>query len=814
MLRNFFKTAGRNIVKYKAYSIINFIGLTCGLGLSLLIMSYVRSELSYDNFHENVDRVYRLNYTVPNGLKLATTPPPIAPLMKDFFPEVEEAACMYSRNVTLSHPEEQGGASFEESGIYFADSAIFKILTFQFVNGNPKNPSHDPFTLLITEEMATKYFGDKNPLGESLVFGGKHAFKITGVIKEFPENSHVRFHMLAPYHNMFDLESDETAVRMKANLAMNFVISHGLTYVLLKPGASASGVDQNMKAFLDKHADPRVNVGQVFYLMPVADIHLKSTMQDEPTTTNTMANLFIFIAIGILTLMIACINYINLSTAQSFTRIKEIGIRKILGSAKSQLIGQFISESFLFCLIALILSFGVFYLALPLLNQFTNKELEFFSVVDSQLILISLGLLLLITLLAGGYPAYFVAQFNSVSSLKGNGGGQLEGGQLFRKSLVVFQLTVACMLLSGSLMLIKQMNFLTEQPLGFERENLVTISLRSQNLNGIFSRPDSTFRSRLRTFRDRIEQQAGIQNTAGSFGTPGVGAIYRGTIPEGFTKKDNMFIANLSVDYNFLDTYGMGMVAGRSFSESFGTDEKEAFIVNETAVREFRWGTPDQAIGKTINREGKEGKVIGVIREFNITSLTTAISPVILEITPNAWNTLNVKFTSSNVPETIDIIRKEWSSLFPEKAFEFSFLDEQLNQQYSNYRNFGSVIESFTFIAILISCLGVYGLVLFTVQRKVKEIGVRKVLGATVGNILKLIYSDFLFLLIIAFVLAVPVSWYFINKWLENFIFHTAVDPITYTISFLVVLMVMSLTISYHAVKASLANPVHSLRSE
>jgi putative ABC transport system permease protein len=814
MLRNFFKTAGRNILKYKAYSIINFIGLTSGLALSLLIMSYVRSELSYDKFHEKVERVYRLNYTVPNGLKLATTPPPIAPLMKDFFPEVEEAARMYSRNVTISHPEEQGGASFEESGIYFADSSIFKIFTFQFVKGNPKNPLRDPFTLLITEEMATKYFGDKNPIGEALVFGGNHSFKITGVIKEFPENSHIRFHMLAPYHNMFDLESDETAVRMKANLAMNYVISHGLTYVLLKPGASSSGVDQNMKAFLDKHASPQVNVGQVFYLMPVADIHLKSDMLDEPTSTNTMSNLYIFIAIGILTLLIACINYINLSTAQSFTRIKEIGIRKILGSAKGQLIGQFISESFLFCLIALILSFGVFYLALPLLNQFTNKELEFFNVFDVQLVLISIGILLLITLLAGGYPAYFVAQFNSVSSLKGSGGGQLEGGQLFRKTLVVFQLAVACMLLSGSLMLVKQMNFLTEQPLGFQRENLVTISLRSQNLNGIFSRPDSTFRSRLRTFRDRIEQQAGIQSTAGSFGTPGVGAIYRGTIPEGFTKEDNMFIANFSVDYDFISAYGMDMVAGRTFSESFGTDDKEAFIVNETAVNEFHWGTPDQAIGKTINREGKLGKVIGVIKDFNITSLTTAISPVILEITPNAWNTLNVKFTSSNVPGTIDIIRNEWNKLFPEKAFEFSFLDEQLNQQYTNYRNFGSVIKSFTFIAILISCLGVYGLVLFTVQRKVKEIGVRKVLGASIPNILKLIYSDFLLLLAIAFVVALPVSWYFINKWLENFIFHTSVDPITYTISFLVVLMVMSLTISYHAVKASLANPVHSLRSE
>ncbi|MEJ0056395.1 MAG: FtsX-like permease family protein [Bacteroidota bacterium] len=620
--------------------------------------------------------------------------------------------------------------------------------------------------------------------------------------------------MLVPYDNMFDMETDETADRLRKNLETNFVISHSYTYVLLKPGASPAGIDQNMPAFLKKYSPPDRIIGQKFTLMPLLDIHLKSTLQLEPSQTNSMTTIFIFVAVGVLTLLIAAINYINLSTAQSFTRIREIGIRKVLGSAKSQLIVQFLSESFLFCLVSAVLSYAVFYSALPLLNQFTNKRLIFSTAVDGQLLFSSLILLLLITLLAGGYPAYFVSRFNSITAIKGKGGDQMSGNNLLRKSLVVFQLMIACMLLSGSMMLVKQLDFLANKPLGFEKDQLINIPLNSQNLNAIFARADSTFRSRLQTFRDRIESQSGVKATSASSGIPGLGTVYRGAIPEGFTREDNLFIADLSVDYDFFEAYGVEIKTGRAFSKEYGTDEREGFMVNETAVRDFKWGTAEEAIGKIIDREGKKGKVIGVIKDFNMVSLTTAISPVIMEIDPNQWNTLNVKFDNNNIKSTIDAIKGEWDLLFPEKSFQFTFLDEQLDQQYSNFQNFGKIIQSFALIAILISCLGVYGLVLFVVQRKVKEIGVRKVVGAGMTNILQLIYADFVWLLVIGFVLAVPVSYYFINQWLDNFVFHTQIDFITYVISFLSVLIIVALTISYHAVKASLANPVLSLRSE
>jgi putative ABC transport system permease protein len=811
MLKNFLRTALRTILKYKAYATINFLGLTTGFALALLIVAYVRSEVSYDRFHENADRLYRIKYVAPNGLQIASSPPPIAPVMKDFFPGVEEAGRMYARNVSISLPD--GEHAFEENNVFFADSSIMKMFSFAFVKGNPDKALTEKFTVLLNEEMATKYFGDKDPIGETLIFSGNVSFRVAGVVKNFPENSHIRFNILVPYDNMFDLEAPVAAQNLRNNLAINFIISHSYTYVMMKPGADPTEVDKNMEAFLKKHARPNLIVGQVFTLMPVRDIHLKSTLLVEPSSTNSWTNLYIFIGVGVLTLLIACINYINLSTAQSFTRIKEIGIRKILGSMKSQLIGQFLAESFLFALVSFLFSILVFYMALPFLNFLTDKNMIFSEVMDWKLAAAGIVLVLLITLLAGGYPSYFVTQFNSINALKGSGITQ-HGSQFLRKALVVFQLAIACMLLSGSLLILKQLKFLNDRPLGFEREQIINVPLFSQNLNGLFRQNDSTFWNRLQTFRDAIEIQSGVKSTTLSSNAPGLGAIFRGTIPEGFTQQDNLFIANMSVDYDFFKTYGMEIVAGRSFSKEYGTDRDEGFIINESAVKQFNFGSAENALGKKMNREGKQGKVVGVIKDFHFTSLTEPVSSMVLEVSPNGYNTLSIKFENANVTSTVKTIEGEWNKMFPEKTFQYTFLDQQLNDQYSGFQNFATIIQIFAGIAILISCLGVYGLILFVVQRKVKEIGVRKVLGASVTSILQLIYKDFVVLIVVGFVIAIPVSYYFIGQWLENFTYHTTIDAVTYLISLIVVVAVVVITIGIQAVKASLANPVNSLRSE
>ncbi len=811
MLRNFFKTAVRNIMRHKAYAAINFIGLTSGLALALLIMVYIRSEINFDDFHANGDRLYRVKYVAPNGLELAASPPPLSPAMNDYYPEIEMTARVYARNVSIRR--EEAPEAYEETGVLFVDSTWMKMMTFEYVKGQPTRPLSEEFTVIINEEMAKKYFGNDDPVGETLVFGGKNSFRVIAVVKDFPENSHINFNMLVPYENMYDMENDQTAKTLRANLAINFVVSHSYTYVLLKPGADPKAVDEKMADLMKKYAPANLQLGQVFSLFPIRDIHMNSQLLMEANSTNTWDNIWMFAGVGLLTILIACINYINLSTAQSFTRVKEIGIRKILGSAKYQIIGQFLAESFLFCAVAFVLSVGAFYWLLPVLNTLTNKNLQFAQVVDSTLILSGVGLLLLITLLAGGYPAYFVTKFNSVNALKGNG-STAAGGQWLRKSLIVFQLAIACMLLSGSLLIVRQLDFLSNRPTGFKKDQIVSIPLFSQNTNLLFGRPDSTFYTRLRSFRDAIEGQSGVMGTTLSSNIPGLGVVFRGTVPEGFSQEDRMFLANLSVDYDFFRTYEIGFMAGRPFSREFPSDPREGFIVNEVAVREFKWGTPEQALGKTINREGKVGKVVGVIKDFNVASLTTAITPLIIEYNDSQLSQLSIRFENDNIGQTMDKISSTWNKMFPEKSFQFSFLDQQLEQQYAAFRNFGTIIESFTFIAILIACLGVYGLVLFVVQRKVKEIGVRKVLGATVRSILTLIYRDFAWLILAAFVIATPAAWMLMDRWLENFSYRTDLSPWTFLMSLLLIVLVTSGTIAYQAIRASMANPVKSLRTE
>lgn len=811
MLKNFFKTAYRNIVKNKVYATINFVGLTTGLALCLLIIVYVRSETGYDKFHTKIDRLYRIKYEAPNGLLLASSPPPLAPAMKDHFPEVEQTARMYNRNVSINRTGKSD--HFEESNVYFVDSTLFDLFTFDIVRGDRRRLLHDRFTVVINEEMAQKYFGNDDPIGESLTFSGNIQFKVIAVVKNFPEQSHIRFNMLVPYDNMFDMETPQTAEILRNNLSINYVISHGFTYVLLKPGAEPSGVDAGMAPFLKKYAKPEVLLGQKFTLMPVSDIHLRSELLAEPSRTNSWNTLYLFVGVGIVTLLIACINYINLSTAQSFSRIKEIGVRKILGSMRYQLIIQFLAESFLFSALSMIMAYVLFYYALPLLNMVTDKQLAFGDVIDSRILVGSALLVVFMTLMAGGYPAYFVTRFESVSALKSVSHAS-SGDQYLRKSLVVFQLCIACMLLSGSLLIVRQIGFLENRSLGFDKEKVINVPLYSQNLNSIFGSTDSTYRSRLQTFRDIVERQTSVVNTTLSSAAPGLGATYRNTIPEGFTAEDNLFAAAMSVDYDFVKSYGMEVVQGRGFSREFPSDETNAYIVNESAVTEFKWGTPENAIGKTIDKEGKKGTVVGVIKDFNFASLQTPMSALILDLNPDQFSTLTVRYSGSDAEAIVEQLRRDWNTVFPEKAFEFTHLDEQLRNQYLSFQNFSRIIQMFTGIAVLIACLGVYGLVLFTVQRKFKEIGVRKVLGANVGSILFMIYREFALLLVIGFVLAIPMSWLLMNKWLSNFIYHTNVSPVTYVISLALVVIVMSLTISYQAIRAALGNPINAIRTE
>jgi putative ABC transport system permease protein len=813
MLKNFIRIAWRTLAKNKVYAIINFVGLTGGITLALLVMMYIRFETGYDQFHTKADRLYRITNTTSFGRSYALTPPAIATHIREYFPGVQEVGRMYGRSVSVRSP--LSPQTFEEQQVMFADSSIFNMLDFEFVGGKPLHPLHEKFTMLVTEETATKYFGDQNPVGEVLLLGGRHSFRIVGVVKNFPSQSHLHFTMLVPYENMYDLETDENAIIVRNNLATNFITTHSYTYVLLNPEADPDQINAGMDAFIRRYAPPERQVGQKFSLMKLTDIHLHSTLAGEAEVPNSIDNLWIFGAVGLLTLLMACINYINLSTAQSLMRVKEIGMRKIFGAFRSHLIIQFFVEGMVFCASSWMLSFLGAYLALPWLNKLTGGNILFEEAVDPGLIMASVGLLLLVSVLAGGYPAWFVIRFRSVNALKGAWGHP--GKQGLRQALVVFQLSIAMILLSGSMLILKQLDFLQNRRLGFNREQVLAIPLFSENMNGLYGRIDSAYYTRLDSYRATLERESGILRTSLASDMPGLGGtVYRSVVPEGFSKDERISVSTLSVDYDFIDLYGMQLVAGRAFNRDYGTDATSSFIINESALKEFKWTDAQSALGKTIYREadGKTGLVIGVVKDFNFDLLTTPVSGLMMDVNQDLYAVLTVRYEHTQTVEVIRKLEASWNSFFPEKSFQFYFLDEQLRQEYKAYENFGHVMQSFTVLALMIACLGVYGLVLFTVQRKVKEIGVRKVLGASSLSIQQLIFRNFAKLSIGAFAIATPMAYFLMDRWLSGFAYRTALGAGVFLLSLTGVLIVMMLTIILQVIKASRANPVQSLRSE
>ncbi len=812
MFRRFLSTAWRNIVKHQVFSIINFTGLSIGIALTVLIFIYVREEVNYDRFQTKLERIYRIKYSLPTqNMELASSPPPIAPRLPEYFSDIESVARLFGRSASIKRsgsPE-----IYEEESVYFADTTFLDIFDLEFIQGSPDEAFREN-TVLLTDVTATKYFGTENPIGQSLNFSGRIDFEVVGVVKEYPSNSSIHFSMLLPYDNMFDLEDDQTSAIMRQNLERNFVISHSFTYILLKEGADPSTIDRSMDDFMKEFAPEQMQVGQVFTLFPLKDIHMESTLLAEPEATNSWSTIYLFIAVSLLTLAIASINYINLSTAQSFSRVKEIGVRKVMGSDKRQLVFQFLTEAFLFVGVSVLVALFLVNLSIPILNDLTNKNFVFSEVMDGQLVLLLIGLILLLTLLAGSYPAFFVTGFNTVNALKGSKLQATGGGKLLRRSLVGFQLVVTSFLLVAALIILQQLNFINNKALGFDKERIVMISLFSQNLNNIFSGTDTTFQTRLNTYADELKSQSFISSSTRLSSEVGSGITFRGTVPEGFTPEDNMFHANLKIDYDFFETFDIEIVAGRPLSREYASDATEGFMVNETAVREYGWGNPQDAIGKTFNLEGKIGTVVGVMKDFHFMGLTQPLTPLSADISAFGSPLLAVKVMGNDLPTAISYMEDTWNKLFPEKTFEYSMLDENLARQYEAYEDFGMIIAYFTLIAIAISCMGLYGMILYNVQRREKEIGIKKVLGANVGTILSQMYREFLILVIIGFLLAIPLSYYAAADWLESFVYSIDISPIEYLIGFLIITVLVFATISRTAISAALSNPIDAIRSE
>ena len=812
MLFNYLKIAYRSILRSKVFSLINIVGLATGLTCALLILTFVVDEQSYDHFHSKKERIYRLRYLI-SDFDIARVPPVFKDYINDYFPEVEHSSRLWSRSVSVSVPAEGQDLRFEEDNVNFADAELFQIFDFELITGTLQGALANPFSVILNEEIALKYFKSTDVIGKMIQMEGDQSFTVRAVVKDFPSNSHVHFDMLVPYDNMYDLEPEGLREGIRANFKMNHIVSHSPTYVLLKEGVDPTEVNERFITFVKEKIPESQNKGQSFEIQPLLDIHLNNDVGAQAEASGSSQFIWIFIAIGALTILIACINFVNLSTAKSLQRAKEIGMRKVMGAWNNHLITQFLGESFLTTLFAAVLAVVGTLLLLPELNALTNKELTVDILLTGSILAGFVGIMLVTSFLAGIYPAFFVTRFAILKSIKG-GVSDPGSAMNFRKGLMVVQFMISVVLISGSLIVYDQLGLMRNKPLGFQKELMVTAPIQSNNFNSVFGGVDENLRSKLETFESTIGQLSSVKGSTLSSSLLGFGMVNRNIIPEGFTAEDNVIAPAMSVDFDFLEVYEIPLVQGRYFDESYGTDPASAFIINETAVSTWEFGDAETALGKTINLEGKEGKVVGVVSDFHFLSLSEAMRPMIIDISDPQFAYVTIKLSGRNLTESLAQIESAWNEIFPTETFDPQYLDQALAQTYASQEQFGKLVGYFAFMAVLISCMGSYGLIMFIASEKKKEVGVRKVLGASVNHLVFLLSKRFVFLVLIAITVAIPIVIYFANLWLDDFSYRVNISPISIGSAALLTMALVFGTVSIHAFLAAIANPIKALRSE
>ncbi len=815
MLQNYFKIAFRNARKHWFFASVNVLGLTIGMACCFLIVLYVWYESSYDRFHAHKDRLYQVAYHIQlaQELEIARIPPPIGPLLTDYFPEIEAAARLYPRNVSVSIPESQ--VQLEMEDIYFADSTVTRVFHFDFIQGQAKEALQQPFSVVLTRETAETLFGTVDVVGRRLRLADRDEFTVTGVIENWPEQSHLTFRMLVPFDNMFDLEPADMRAGIRENLTHNWIASHSYTYVLLKEQQIASSVNAKFPAFLQQYGNEQFREKQSYNLFPVRDIHLYSTAQGQPRPTANLDYLYLFIGIGIVTLLIACVNFINLSTVSSIERAKEVGVRKLLGARQRYLVGQFLGESLCYSFVAFLLSLVLVMEFLPLLNTLLGLQLAFEPLTYVGITGLFLCLFVLAGLLAGSYPAWIVSRFQAVTVLKASKGNtQKAGGLWLRKVLITLQFLAAIVFIGGAIIVFQQLDFLRNRPLGFHKELVLSIPLNSVNMNAVFRGDDPQMRQRMNALDETLMQHTHIKAVTQCYELPGLGAVRRKVWTDQISPDENLFVDILAVDYDYAETFGLEFVAGRDFDLSYGTDHQEGFMINEQAVKTLGWQSPEAALGQRLTLEGKEGKIVGVVKDYNFQSLREAIEPLILEVRPGAFSYYAIRISNSNIPATIAFIEEQWKDFFPEKVFEYTFLEDSLNDLYQGEARLSGVVSYFAFAAIFISCFGLLGITALSTQQRFREIGIRKVLGASIRQILQLLSWDFVKLIGIALVVAIPLTWYGASQWLSDFEFRIDFPWWAFVSAGVGVGLLALITICGQALKAALVNPVDTLYDE
>ncbi len=811
MLKNYFKIALRNLLKNKGFSFINLFGLTIGLACCLLIGLYIWNELSFDRYHANADRIWRVSRQFLNSdgseqLHLGHLAPPFGPLLKNDFPDIEEVSRMLQFTVTFRKDD----LLFAEDDVFLAEPATFKIFDIPLVSGNPETALNDPFTLLLSESMAEKYFKGENPVNQTLRGMGQFDFKVTGVFKDFPYNSHFHPNVLASFSTLRD-----TMVYGANQLRTNWGNNSFSTYLLLPKGYPAQNLEAQFPAFIDKNMAGYYSQGKAsdrtkLYLTALTDIHLKSHLDSEIEENGNIKRVYIFAIIAALILLIACINYMNLSTARSMIRAKEIGVRKVVGAGRQEIALQFLSEAFLLALVATVLAAMLAQLSMPFVNQVLGQDLEVSATMLTMLPVAMLAVALLTGLLAGLYPAMFLSGMKPLNILKsGNAVDRKSGGGGLRKVLVVGQFAISVALIIATVVVFKQLKFMQEKDLGMSKDHVVSMSY--------YDPLAATFDS----FRNDILANPAIKSVTrcsripsgrllDSFGSAEV------ELGADSLQKSSVDLKSLTVDHQFVPTFGIEVAAGRNFREGQGSDRFGSFVINESAAISIGYPTPEDAVGKRIKYAGRDGRIIGVLGDFNFESLHQGIQPMIFVIPRDStfYSYVSVKLEGADISGGLAQLETTWAKFLPQFPFEYQFLDENFGKLYETEQRQGRVFIGFSFLAILVACLGLFGLTAFVAQQRVKEIGIRKVLGATTPGIVALLSKDFMKLVLVALIIAAPVGWYLMDGWLNDFAYRIEIGWWVFVMAGLVAIAVAFFTISYQGVKAAMANPVDSLRSE
>ena len=799
MIKNYLKIAWRSIFRYKIYSFLNIGGLAIGIASFLFILFYVVDELSYDKHHSRANNIYRVcRLYIANGVEedAATLSWPAAGALQNAYPAMIKKYVRFFNFQTPKLMFEYEQKKFNERRVFLADSTVFDVFDYEFVLGNKEGALDRPFTIIITESTARKYFGDENPLGKEFTVETQGRFEVTGVIKDLPPQSHFIFDFLGSINSVPQIFGGQ--------FPQTWIWNPCWTYVLLEDGVSPNQLSERFPEFHQNHYFDFPNQDITLHLQKLTDIHLHSNLVYEITQNSNITYIYLLSAIAIFILIIASINFMNLATAASAGRAKEIGIKKVLGANRPQLITQFLGESIVTTYIALIVAIIFMLILLTPFNNFTGKLFTpaIFLQTGNFILIVALGIILGVS--SGLYPAFFLSAFQPVKVLKGTL-AKGSNSAFARKILVIVQFTISISLIVGTLIVFRQIRYMRSAELGFNKDHVIALPVFN---TGILQQYDA--------FINEIKQHPQVVNATGMEDLLGVDHNTRQFFIEGYDPDKPLYYPGFFVKYDFLETFDIEVVSGRSFSREFPADTLEAIMINEAMVQHLGW-TNENAIGRSIRSNGNE-RVVGVFKNFKAMSLHKPESTFILDMTQPQFRGfmryLGIRVRSDNYQDIIPFLEEKWKLFEPDRPFEYTFLDQEIYKLYSNEEKFGQLAIVLTILAIIIACLGLFGLTSFLATQRTKEIGIRKVLGSTVPNLVYLISRDFLSLVLLSNVIAIPLSFWVMRNWLQNFAYRTSIGVTAFAIAAVSALIIAFLTVSYQAIKTALINPSKALRYE